>query len=286
LLVYNDENAYLFGAHTPPDGWEMREGVYISDQDRDWQAFAEELGDGTWVGSMSTKTALDLFLVRKVGSIVPDALEPVVPLGLVVTSTEHYITALLHEAFHAYQAEAAPARFADAQLAYAYEEVYDRAAEAMDERWKEEARLLARALGAKSDDETADLVRQWLRVRSAGRADLDPELIAYERRLEWLEGLAKYAELGIWEAASEADDYEPLDSLAVDDRFRGYAQFERRLQGEVATLRTSATRSGDGRFYYTGMAQARLLDRLMPEWHRQAFQAEVWLDDLLDKAVG
>jgi hypothetical protein len=37
---------------------------------------------------------------------------------------------------------------------------------------------------------------------------------------------------------------------------------------------------GDGRFYYTGMAQAFLLDRLMPSWKLQAFEENIWLNDL------
>ena len=42
---------------------------------------------------------------------------------------------------------------------------------------------------------------------------------------------------------------------------------------------------GDGRFYYTGMAQAFLLDKLMLEWKLQAFEEDVWLDELLEIAV-
>jgi hypothetical protein len=42
---------------------------------------------------------------------------------------------------------------------------------------------------------------------------------------------------------------------------------------------------GDGRFYYSGMAQAFLLDQLMPGWKARAFDEGVWLDDLLAEAV-
>jgi hypothetical protein len=38
---------------------------------------------------------------------------------------------------------------------------------------------------------------------------------------------------------------------------------------------------GDGRFYYSGMAQAYLLDRLLPNWKATAFDENIWLDDLL-----
>jgi len=42
---------------------------------------------------------------------------------------------------------------------------------------------------------------------------------------------------------------------------------------------------GDGRFYYSGMAQAVLLDRLMPGWKDQALEDGVFLEDLLEAAV-
>ena len=41
----------------------------------------------------------------------------------------------------------------------------------------------------------------------------------------------------------------------------------------------------DGRFYYTGMAQAVLLDRLLPGWKEIAFDDGVFLEDLLATAV-
>ena len=43
---------------------------------------------------------------------------------------------------------------------------------------------------------------------------------------------------------------------------------------------------GDGRFYYSGMAQAVLLDRFAPGWKAQILDQGVWLDELLDAAVG
>jgi len=45
------------------------------------------------------------------------------------------------------------------------------------------------------------------------------------------------------------------------------------------------SRSEDTRFYFSGFAQAVLLDRLMPGWKEQAFQPEIWLEDLLRQAI-
>jgi hypothetical protein len=42
---------------------------------------------------------------------------------------------------------------------------------------------------------------------------------------------------------------------------------------------------GDGRFYYSGMAQAVLLDQTSPGWKQSAFQPHVYLDELLAAAI-
>lgn len=47
-----------------------------------------------------------------------------------------------------------------------------------------------------------------------------------------------------------------------------------------------ANQEGEVRFYYTGMAIARLLDRFSPGWQSGALQEGIWLEDLLGKAVG
>ncbi len=54
---------------------------------------------------------------------------------------------------------------------------------------------------------------------------------------------------------------------------------------EVDQIRRMAGDEGDGRFYYSGMAQAVLLDRFAPGWQAQVFADGVWLDDLLADAV-
>lgn len=51
-------------------------------------------------------------------------------------------------------------------------------------------------------------------------------------------------------------------------------------------MQNQASREGDGRFYYSGRAQAVILDRLLPGWQARAFDQDVWLEDLLPEAVG
>jgi hypothetical protein len=51
-------------------------------------------------------------------------------------------------------------------------------------------------------------------------------------------------------------------------------------------MKNQAVIQGDTRFYYTGMVQAFLLDRLMPDWKNYIMEENVWLDDLLLEAIG
>ena len=47
----------------------------------------------------------------------------------------------------------------------------------------------------------------------------------------------------------------------------------------------TANRHEENRFYSTGMLQAVMLDRLMPAWKNEAFNKDVYLENLLKKAV-
>ena len=125
----------------------------------------------------------------------------------------------------------------------------------------------------------------WRSARpAAAQAGLPAELSDYERQIEWEEGLAKYVELAIWEQAFESKAYQPI--LANDADFKNYRKFPARLKQELAQLKRQASQEGEVRFYYTGMAIARLLDRFSPGWQSGALQEGIWLDDLLGKAVG
>ena len=142
------------------------------------------------------------------------------------------------------------------------------------------------------DIEDIDVLREnaraFLDQRQFRRDDvgLSPELIAYERQREWSEGLALYSELQTLRLAFEASDYRPTAGMAADPEFQGYQRFERRWRQETAQIRRNATNEGDGRFYYSGMAQAVLLDRLMPGWKTQVMEEGIFLEDLLASAVG
>lgn len=294
VLLWNEEYAFLVWHPTPPAGWVKVPGDTFQSQPyyrRRWsdpQAFTVLVGD-RWVASMSTREWARISLMNQIRKDLPPLLKQIFPYRLAIPlyTSDWHIIALLHESFHAYQAEVAPARFEDAQRAYRDEARYWSVDPAMRDAWKAEMDRLAQAVQAPSDVEAAELARQFLVRREQRRRQhgLDPGLVDYERRLEWLEGLAKYVELTIWRQAATAPDYEPLSALADDPDFKGYATFERRWSQEMRQMQQQADREGDTRFYYTGMAQAFLLDRLMPGWKARIMAKDVWLEGLLGEAL-
>jgi hypothetical protein len=73
--------------------------------------------------------------------------------------------------------------------------------------------------------------------------------------------------------------------VAGDTDFKAYGSFKQRWSQEIGQLRRQAAREGETRFYYTGMAQAMLLDRLLPGWKDRALSKDIWLEMLLAEAV-
>jgi hypothetical protein len=222
---------------------------------------------------------------------LPAFARPVFPyrlfLSQLVRGSDQYITLVAHEAFHAYQGISAPEKLAAAELAgRQIDDRYPWQDEALIADWQTELDTLIEALRADSSEQSAELVRAFLAMRKERRdsAGLDVELVAYERQREWTEGLARYAELELWRLAQE-QGYTPIAETADLPDFNAYAGYETRWQRELEQMHRTASDEGDGRFYYTGMAQAVLLDRLMPGWKALAFEEGVWLEELLEEAA-
>jgi hypothetical protein len=76
-----------------------------------------------------------------------------------------------------------------------------------------------------------------------------------------------------------------LPAVMADPDFKAYATRERFWSQQIDEVKRTAGHEGEIRFYYSGMAQAVLLDRLMPGWKERAFDRDVMLEDLLREAV-
>lgn len=294
LLLFNDSHAFLINSQENLEDWRLLEGaqvnnlpVYVQVKERNYQAFTEPLANGQYAGSMTTKNATNVGFINLFKQDLPPVISQVFPYRLMLLSTDHYITALVHESFHVYQAENYPERFEDAEKAYRSTEAYENLYPEMGEAWETEVQFLIDAVVEKDPSKQIELVRSFLNTREQRRNDvnLSEAFKLYEKRFEWLEGSAKYVELEIWENASDSASYQPISSILEDKDFESYQGYEKRWKNELNNAKTPAKNGSETLFYYSGMLQARLLDILMPDWQTNIGDPDIWYEDLLAEAI-
>ncbi len=310
VILYNEEYAFLTGYNNPPPGWvkvpqnAKRGGPWeiVPNDTFDGkpyyrqklvqvtpQAFTVLVGE-RWVASMTTREWMSIALPDSLSEQLPAPARLIFPkslaAGLLVGNSDKYISLVLHESFHAYEGMIAPGRLAAAEDATKLENSYPWEEDKVRAAWQAELGLLTQAVQAKTEAETLNLTQQFLATREQRRmaAGLSAAFVEYERQREWLEGLAKYAELGIWREAATTPGYKPLPELGQDADFKNYADFDPQWSREVGQIAWSIN-SQETRFYYSGWAQATLLDRLTPGWKARILAENVMLEDLLREAA-
>jgi hypothetical protein len=288
LQLYNDRFGFAIGAGAPPEwaevsGNRIDGAAYYRTAKTERQAFAVRIGD-RWAGSLTVKEVMDAELPRmfreKIGLFAR-----LIPYRLFILSTDQYVALLLHEQFHAFEAEANPRRFERARAAYRVESDYPWEADGYRDAWQEELRLLLSASDASDRASQADLVRRFLgkRAERRGRFLRDGALAEFERELEWLEGLAKYVELRSWQLAGQPP-YAPLAEIHEDPQFQRYARYGSQWRQERMSLRFRTNLRGDLPFYVSGALQAMLLDALDASWKDGFLEEDGPLEAQLDRA--
>ena len=313
LLVFNEAHAFIVGLPEPADGWvrvprTAREGgpwqVVLGDdffgeayygqalpsQDSNPQNFTVLVGD-RWVAALQTR---EYGLIRFASGFreeLPPLVREVFPYSLawrfLFGTGENYVGALLHEAFHAYQGMLAPERLAAAEQAISQEGSYLWEADTQQESWNTEMDFLVQAARAADDGEASRLAGEFLAQRARRRAagPLTAGQVDFERQREWLEGLAKYAELTSIRRAGLDKGYTPHPAMSTAADFNNYSGSPRFYDQQLQEAGRMSAQEGETRFYYSGFTQAVLLDRLLPGWKERAFDEDVWLEDLLAEAV-
>jgi len=314
VIVHNEAYAFLVGYNgTPPNGWTMvpsgerRGGKWeevpedtffglpyyrqpLSSPEKTPENFTVKVGE-KWVATMMTREYAKVRMVSDMRGDLPPGIRSIVPYRLiwkvVMGATETYVGGLAHESFHAYQGTNLPDKLAAAERSYQWEDKYPLEQDAFVEAWKHELDLLMKAVLASSLEESRDLASQFLAAREERRkqAGLTYGSLAYERNREWLEGMAKYAELTLQRRAGTDPDYQPLPVIQEDPDFSDYHSRERYWKGQVKELQRMAGRDGDIRFYYSGFAQGVLLDRFLPGWKERLWSEDIWLEELLAQAL-
>jgi hypothetical protein len=314
IIVYNEQYAFLANFDgQPPVGWALpRSGAQ---QGTNWepvpgddffgatyyrqqlvgsdtpQAFTVRLGD-EWAASMTTYDWSRIKLVDMIRGEAPRWLRPFIPyrlvVGLFLGDSDRFIAALTHESFHAFIGLHAERHLVQAEeVARQQEPSYPWRDGAHVAAWQRELDILAAALRAEHREEAIASAQEFLSVREERRtsARLATRYIDYEQRREWLEGLAKYVELEAWRQGATAAGYTPHPATASLGDFNDYGGYERAWKREIDQIGRMAGDEGDGRFYYSGMAQAALLDRLLPDWKNGALTGGTTLEGLLDFAA-
>ena len=317
-LIYNEENAFLIGLNDPQTGWVkvpqeqarggewqampsleaypqavyFRTGYDRYDPNQEPDAFTVRVGD-TYVGSLPSADWFRVSLMNQFRKDLPSFLKPVFPYSLVASiffpNSDTYLSMIQHESFHAFQAVWSLPRFTAAEWdGIRLVDQYPWENQAGIDAWQQELDLLKAALKSEEKEETRQLAQQFLNHRDARRKtmQLSADLIRYENQREWVEGMARYAELETWRLAATDEQYQPLADMHSDRKFKEYQSFDNRWAREIDQISRMANDDGDGRFYYSGMAQAYLLDQLHPSWKLTlAADPMLNLEDLLRQAM-
>jgi hypothetical protein len=314
VITYNEEYAFLVGYEgEPAQGWlslpdrEQAGGPWTPlSGDRFFGAtydrqplphhgptpenFTVLVGE-QWTATLMTREYAEVHFYQTFKEDLPAFLQPILPYRLIwkimMGSTDTYIEGLAHESFHAFQGQNAPGKLSAAERIARLEDEYPWDHAENEELWKEEAAILSRAVQASSSSETLTLTQQFLEIRQERRSlpTMTSKMIAYEQGREWLEGLAKYAELSLGLTAYQHREYQPLASIQEDPDFKAYQNQDRFWTQQMKEIKRQGSQKGETRFYYTGMAQALLLDQIAPGWKDRAWAEDLWLDDLLAEAV-
>lgn len=299
LVVYNESYAFLFGIENPARGWKQVPGNEIIGgmwedlpeincyrqplpaSGETPQAFIVQVGD-QFAASMTTRDWMKIRTVKMIQKELPDFLTPFIPYTIFLSrlNSDWYISAILHESFHVLQAKSAYDKLKKAEAATSLEQEYLWNDPDFREKWLKERRLLAEVLETNDLKKLKELGHRWLNLRTDRRKGLPKKLIQYEKEREWLEGLAKYAELKIWMNADQNENYKPVPEMDKESDFNDYNGYEAHRDQEITTLK-SDLQFDEVVFYYSGWAQAELLDHLKVNWKSKAMAPDIYLDDLI-----
>jgi len=273
LLIRAGEFDLLVGHPSPPQEFGLLPEAAVADQPVYRYAghlipvpaaTAWEVG-GIWSVAVPTRAEFQQAIDAQLGA------------GVVQLDTANTVRAIVHEAFHAYALTAihgdVPNFGADVDEGKMIQRLA--ALPDLDEQHAAEGQALVKALQASDRWEVRAAAAEFLKLRQTRRAGQDKEIAAYEQRVEWLEGLARYADIALMQLsarAGEAPGNPPAGKIWLD--------FHAAL--------SSPAGSPDGfrgRYYLLGAAQAFLLDRLMPGWKTRALNEKFALEDLLQEAL-
>jgi len=281
LLVRKGGHEYLIAHPSPPEGFVPLKDVEVAGSRV--HVLTGHLTPGpvatSWpVGGVWSVAApaLDDF---------QEAIDGILGEGVVLLDDPTYIRAVIHEAFHAFQMNTfgGPEGLPRADEAIDEREVLSALGQRSDlnDRHRQQGMALARALSADTEAEVRQAALQFLELRVSWRAVAPAGTRTLERQIEWIEGLARYADTALMSSVS-------VEEAARASGLEPYPRAEQVREEFLRQLSDPASIPGGlrDRYFVLGAAQGFVLDQLMPDWKSRALPGGEALEDLLAEAAG
>lgn len=235
--------------------------------------------DDKWAGCLAIYDRLNRDNYLKIRKELPPFINQIYPYQYASFSYDLYIVNLLNEIFSAYQAHSFPIYYKKAVNSYKYEDLYPYENQDFSNMWNKEGFYLWKAANSNQIDSVRNYTQKFLNIRDNRRKvfSLSPHLISFEKNIEWLEGLPKYAEIKFYMLSAK---------LKPDSSLIYFYPDPTHFDEEYKTLKKDLGRQNDDYLLcLSGMAQAQILDKLLPEWKIRFNKKHSSLEDLLRVVV-
>jgi hypothetical protein len=305
FVIYNEAYAFAVNLPDPAPGWTFVLGQKmggswevvpgdtfegqpyyrqrLSDPNVNPQNFIARVGD-KWAATMQTSEYAEIAFYQGFREQLPSGISDVAPYRIIWSvrggDMDGLVAGLEHESFHVLQADQDLTHLIDSERISRLEDTYPYDDAALNRLWQKEMDLLVQAIRVPSDADARRHANEWLAARQSRRSGMSATLIDYERQREWLEGLAKYAELSISKAGADSG-YVPVGEILSINNFHRYIDRPHFWDLQLDEVKRADPYPSEVRFYFSGFAQAVLLDRLRPDWKQSALQGNASLEDLL-----
>lgn len=278
VLIQQSEYDYLLGHPQPPDGFELVPGAALGGQ-----PIYRKRGHLVPVPAATTWNVGGIWSVAiPVRAEFQRAVDAQLGVGVVNLTPASYIRALVHEAFHAYQNKMTWGNLPVFGMSIDEQKAIGGLLgdPSLDEKQRQEGLALRAGLTATTSEAASQAAEQYLNKFRSHQEGRSADLTSYEQSTEWIEGLARYADISLMRLAGnpvKADGSDPVGYPAPE------AAWQELLDG---LSNPAATQEGfRGRYYILGAGQAFLLDKLQPDWKQSAFSNPQPLDALFEQAL-
>jgi len=192
-ILFNDGYEFITGIDTSSVEWnrvgEIRNSdqVYHRRKAEDPQAFAVQTENG-WAGRFSTLDYLNRDILNQLRRQLPIPVSRLMPTQMILKTNDFHLVALVHEMFHAFQARRAGEKFERCNALAHLADRYPYQKDSLNQLYTLEGQYLNNALKSSKKKSKIEWCRKFLNARKQRRRHLSGEMIAFEKRYEWLEG--------------------------------------------------------------------------------------------------